>query len=164
MTYRNDIEQLFKEHFAQMHRLAVVLLNDDDLARDIVHDVFTTILEGEPGIAVSAGYLMRAVRNRCLNHIRNCNIHQRVASRILLENEEYDSEHWPDEKTITRIYDVISSELSLQEQTVIRLRFFCGLHLSEVVAEMGISKTAVYKHLRHALLLIRKKLNQDGEV
>lgn len=164
MTYRNDIEQLFKEHFAQMHRLAVALLHDDDLARDIVHDVFTTLLEGEPGIAVSAGYLMRAVRNRCLNHIRDCNIHQRIASRLFIENEEYDSEHWHDEKTITRIYDVISSELSSQEQRIIELRFFCGLRFSEVACEMGISQNAVYKHLRHALLLIRKKLNQDGEV
>lgn len=47
MTNRNDIEQLFKAHYAEMRRLAVALLHDDDLSRDIVHDVFATLLDGD---------------------------------------------------------------------------------------------------------------------
>ena len=92
MTNRNDIEQLFKAHYAQMHRLAVALLHDDDLARDIVHDVFASLLDGTPQILITGGYLLKAVRNRCLNHIRDCEIHQRIADRYFLENEEYDTE------------------------------------------------------------------------
>ncbi len=44
MTNRNDIEKLFKAHYQQMYRLAKALLQDDDLARDIVHDVFESLL------------------------------------------------------------------------------------------------------------------------
>lgn len=33
MTNRNDIQQLFKAHYAQMYRLAVALLYEDDFAR-----------------------------------------------------------------------------------------------------------------------------------
>ncbi|MBD5311546.1 MAG: sigma-70 family RNA polymerase sigma factor [Muribaculaceae bacterium] len=162
MTERNDIEQLFKAHYVQMHRWAVALLHDDDLARDIVHDVFVSLLDTTSDTEITASYLLRAVRNRCLNHIRNCEIHQRIACRYFIENEEYDSEDWPDDETIARIYELIKSELTPQARRVIELRFSSGMKFSGIAAEMGISETAVYRHLRHALIIIRQKLNQNG--
>lgn len=160
MTNRNDIEQLFKAHYAQMHRLAVALLHDDDLARDIVHDVFASLLDGTPQILITGGYLFKAVRNRCLNHIRDCEIHQRIADRYFLENEEYDTEDWPDEETIAQIYSLIRNDISPQARRVMELRFSDGLPFSKVAAAMGISETAVYRHLSHALTIIRQKLNE----
>ncbi|MDE6586860.1 MAG: sigma-70 family RNA polymerase sigma factor [Paramuribaculum sp.] len=162
MTNRNDIEQLFKAHYAQMYRLAVALLHDDDLARDIIHDVFASLLDSPIEILVTSGYLVKAVRNRCLNHIRDCEIHQRIANRYFLENEVYDSEDWPDEETISRIYSLIKSEISPQARRVMELRFSEGLPFARIAAVMGISETAVYRHLSHALTIIRKKLNENG--
>ena len=149
MTNRNDIEQLFKAHYAQMYRLAVALLHDDDLARDIVHDVFASLLDSSLDITVSGGYLIKAVRNRCLNYIRDCEIHQRIANRYFLENEEYESEDWPDDETIARIYSLIKSELSPQARRVMELRFSEGLPFARIATTMGISETAVYRHLSH---------------
>ena len=107
MTNRNDIEWLFKAHYAQMYRMAVVLLHDGDLARDIIHDVFVSLLDASLEIRVTGGYLIKAVRNRCLNYIRDCEIHKRIVNRYFLENEEYDIEDWPDEETIARICSLI---------------------------------------------------------
>lgn len=162
MTNRNDIERLFKAHYAQMYRLAVVLLHDDDIARDIVHDVFASLLDSPLDIIVTGGYLIKAVRNRCLNHIRDCEIHQRIANRYFLENEEYDSEDWPDEEIIVRIYNLIDSEISPQARHIMELRFSEKLPFARIAASMGISETAVYRHMSHALTTIRKKLNENG--
>ncbi|MDE6564125.1 MAG: sigma-70 family RNA polymerase sigma factor [Muribaculaceae bacterium] len=162
MTNRNDIERLFKAHYEQMFRLAVALLHDDDLARDIVHEVFASLLDGTFDIPVSCGYLLKAVRNRCLNHIRDCEIHQRIAKRYFIENEEYDREDWPDEEIIARIYTLIKSEISPQARRVMELRFSDGLPFARIAASMGISETAVYRHLSHAMIIIRKKLNENG--
>lgn len=145
-----------------MYRFAVALLHDDDLARDIVHDVFVTLLDGIHDSPISSGYLLKAVRNRCLNYIRDCEIHQRIANRYFLENEEYESEEWPDEETIARIYSLIKSEISLPARRIMDLRFSEGLPFSRIAASMGISETAVYRHLSHALTIIRKKLNENG--
>ncbi len=145
-----------------MHRLAVALLHDDDFARDIVHDVFASLLDGSHDIPISSCYLLKAVRNRCLNYIRDCEIHQRIANRYFMENEEYDSEDWPDEETIARIYSLIKSEISPQSRRVMELRFSQGLPFARVAASMGISETAVYRHMSHALTIIRKKLNENG--
>lgn len=162
MTDRNDIEQLFKSHYAQMYRLAVVRLHDYDLARDIVHDVFVSLLDGRGADLVSGGYLMRAVRNRCLNYIRDCESHQLIAHRYFRSVEEYDSEAWPDEETLALINDLIRGEISPQSRQIIELRFSEGKAFSQIAIEMGISETAVYRHLSHALKFIRKKLSENG--
>ena len=162
MTNRNDIKHLFKTHYGQMHRLAVALLHDDDLARDIVHDIFTSLLDGSVNILINGGYLLKAMRNRCLNHIRDCEMHQRVVNRYFIENDEYDEEEWPDRETIIRINEVIKSELSPQARRIIDLRFNNGMRFTKIATEMGISETAVYRHLHNALIIIRKKLNENG--
>lgn len=158
MTKRNDIELLFKEHFGEMHRLAFSLLHDGSLAADIVQDVFASMLERKVGIPVSGSYLMKAVRNRCLNHIRDCDIHQRIERGYFTDDAVYDPESQPDEGRIARIRKVISSELSPQARRIIELRFYRDLPFAEIASEMGISETAVFRHLRHAL----QKLNQYG--
>ncbi|WP_300954529.1 sigma-70 family RNA polymerase sigma factor [Paramuribaculum intestinale] len=162
MTNRNDIERLFKTHYAQMYRLATALLHDDDLARDIVHDVFASLLDRDQNILVNRGYLLKSVRNRCLNHIRDCGIHQRIANCYFLDNEEYDIEEWPDEETIARIDSMIRNDISPQARRVIELRFSNGMPFSRIATTMGISETAVYRHLSHALSVIRKKINDNG--
>ena len=161
MTNKNDIEQLFKAHYVQMCRVAIALLHNDELARDIVHDVFTTLLDSTSDTLVTGAYLLRAVRNRCLNHIRDCEIHQRIANRYFLYNEEYDAGDWPDDETITRVYTLIKSAISPQAQRVIELRFSDGLSFSRIAATMGISDSAVYRHLSHALTIIRQKLKEN---
>ncbi len=145
-----------------MYRLATALLHDDDLARDIVHDVFASLLDGHTSLHVSGGYLLKAVRNRCLNHIRDCEIHQRIANRYFLGDEEYDSERWPDDETVARIYSLIHNDISLQAKRVIELRFSDGMSFARIAAVIGISETAVYRHLSNALKVIRKKLNENG--
>lgn len=162
MTNRNDIEQLFKAHYAQMYRLATALLHDDDLARDIVHDVFAALLDGHLSLHVSGGYLLNAVRNRSLNHIRNCEIHQRIANRYFLDNEDYDSEEWPDDETIAQIYHLIHNDISTKAKRIIEMRFSDGMPFARIAATMGISETTVYRHLGNALKILRKKLNENG--
>ena len=163
MTHRTDIEKLFKKHYAQMHRQAAMLLHDNDFARDIVHDVFCTLLNGNIAVtALTSSYLLRAVRNRCLNHIRDLDIHGRVLGMYFTEMDEYDEEDWPDEATILEIYSIISDDLPEQCRRVVELRFVSGLKFEAVAREMGISQTAVFKHLRHALSIIRNKLRENG--
>lgn len=162
MTNRNDIETLFKANYPQMRRLARALLHDDDSARDIVHDVFESLLNSKNQALFSTAYLLSSVRNRCLSQIRNKGIHDRILNLYFSEMEEYDAEKWPDDETIARIYQIIKSELTPQCRRIMELRFINGLCFSKVAENLGISETAVYKHVRQALVIIRKKLNQNG--
>ena len=162
MTNRNDIETLFKANYPQMRRLARALLHDDDSARDIVHDVFESLLNSKNQALFSTAYLLSSVRNRCLSQIRDKGIHDRILNLYFCEMEEYDAEKWPDDETIARIYQIIKSELTPQCRRIMELRFINGLSFANVAENLGISENAVYKHVRHALVIIRKKLNQNG--
>ena len=161
MTDKNDIELLFKANFSRLHSLALAMIHDDDIARDIVHDIFASLLTAPQNQIVSPAYLVKAVRNRCLNQIRDLEIKNRVTNLFFLENDEYERDDWPDEVTIARIYQIINDDLTIQERQIMDLRFDKGLKFSKVAKSMGISENAVYKHFRQALKVIRKQLTNN---
>lgn len=161
MTDKNDIELLFKANFSRLHSLALAMIHDDDIARDIVHDIFASLLTAPQNQIVSPAYLVKAVRNRCLNQIRDLEIKNRVTNLFFLENDEYERDDWPDEVTIARIYQIINDDLTIQERQIMDLRFDKGMKFSKVAKSMGISENAVYKHFRQALKVIRKKLTHN---
>lgn len=162
MNTTKNIEQLFKAHYTRMRRLATTLLHDDDIARDIVHDVFAALLDSTAPHLISEAYLLKAVRNRCLNEIRNCDIRQRNNRGFFLENDEYDREDWPDDETITAIREIVDNRLTPQQHQVIKLRFVHKKQFATIADVMNISETAVYGHMRRALISIRQKLNKNG--
>lgn len=145
-----------------MHRLARMYVHDDNLSHDIVQDVFASCLYRPEEITISAAYLFNAVRNRCLNHIRNLDIRQRIMNTYFANWEEYDDKDWPDEKTLAEIISIVRHELPPQCRRVVELRFISGMKAEEIAGEMDISPRAVFKHIRHALSIIRKKLKENG--
>jgi RNA polymerase sigma-70 factor (ECF subfamily) len=161
MTKRNDIEQLFKSHYPAMHRLAMLTLRDEEAARDIVHDVFESLLTA--GLTdVSGQYLLRAVRNRCLNYLRGLSTKERILESYFLDEKEIEDEEWPDDETIAKIHATVANDLTVACRRVVELRFTAGRSYKEIAVGVGISEVAVYKHLRHAIDVLRSKLSQNG--
>lgn len=163
MGDRKQIESLFKTHYAAMHRTALMLLHDEEAARDAVHDVFASVLNSDSENTLTTTYLQRAVKNRCLNHMRDLDIHQRAMGRYRLDLQEIDDDEWPDTETLSWLQSIIRTDLTEQGKRAIKLRFVKGLKFSEVARQMGMSENAVYKHMRQALLTLRNKLKDNGE-
>ena len=161
MTTKDDIERLFRTHYAAMYRLAMLILRDDDVARDIVHDVFEALLVSVQS-DVSAPYLLTAVRNRCLKHIRRLSAIDRLKKAYSVDESEIEDEEWPDDATIALIQKTVAYGLTEACRCVVELRFSEGKSYQEITEILGISKVAVYKHLRHAIDVLRKKLSQNG--
>ncbi len=145
-----------------MYRLAKALLLDNDSAHDIVHEVFVSLLYSKDDAKISLTYLLSAVRNRSLNMIRDKGIHNRILNLYFCDIDEYDTEDWPDEETIAEIYQIIKEDLTPQCRRIMELRFIEGLKFSKIAETIGVSENAVYKHVRQALIEIRKHLNQHG--
>ncbi len=161
MTIKDDIERLFREHYAAMYRFAMIILREDDVARDIVHDVFEALLiSGRSD--VSEVYLLAAVRNRCLKYIRSLSAQDRMKAAYFVYETEIEDEDWPDDETIVLIKSTVSHELTDVCRRVVDLRFSEGKSYQEIADILSVSKVAVYKHLRHAIDVLRKKLSQNG--
>ncbi len=159
MVTIDDIEILFKSNYTRMHALASAMLHDKEAAYDIVHDVFASILDGGADKHPDSAYLMRSVRNRCLNRLKAIDIRERFRQLYLIENEESDDfEDWPDEDTIALI-EQSKKEMPPKCLEVFSMRFYNGLSASEISRILGTGERVVYKHLSHALNILKNKLN-----
>ena len=161
MTTTNDIEQLFITHYTSMHWLAMLLLRNEDVARDIVHDIFESLLNAGH-TDVSGQYLLKSVRNRCLNYLRGLSTSERIKELYALDEQEVAAEEWPDDETIAKIHSTVSNNLTDACRRVVELRFTDGMSYKEISQTLGISEVAVYKHLRHAIDVLRKQLSKNG--
>ena len=161
MTKIDDIENLFRAHYASMYRLAVLILRDENVSKDIVHDVFEALLISGK-IDVAEPYLLTAVRNRCLKHIRNQSVKDRLKEIYSIDEEEILSEEWPDEETIGLIQRTLAKDLTESCRKVVKMRFAESKSYQEIADALGISTVAVYKHLRHAIDVLRKNLSKNG--
>lgn len=161
MTTRKEIEKLFRDNYTAMHLLAYRLLNDDQSAKDIVHDVFMSIMSC--GFSeITPAYLLRAVRNRCINLLRDMTVRQRIQGLYAIELSEIENDELPDEALMDSMKSIIATRLSEQCQRVLKLRFTDGMSYNEIATMLNISDVAVYKHLRHALDVLRQNLKENG--
>ncbi|MDE6768517.1 MAG: sigma-70 family RNA polymerase sigma factor [Muribaculaceae bacterium] len=177
MITSDNIERLFRENYNQMLRLAFAILQDENAARDVVHDVFASIIDNGSAVNTSRyansadcsrcgnttesatlQYLLRATRNRCLNQLRHLSVRERIHGLYLLDMEEDINPDWPDENTFLAIRRTVESELSGNCKDAVKLRFQKGLDTKKIASILGISRQAVYKHLSHAVNILRTKL------
>ena len=163
MTRKQELETLFRQHYRQMYRLATLLLHDNAVSKDIVHDVFAQLLTSSTELheETVAAFLLTSVRNRCLNVIRGRKIQERVQRLYLLD---LDTTIIPPDlfceelKTLSEGISLLTPPVCRE---VVELHFRDNLTFREIAVRLGVSETTVYKHLRRALQQLREHLKRD---
>ena len=160
MKDNEALETLFRTHYREMYRLAMTLLHDEAESKDVVADVFVRMAEA--GRTEGAGYLLAAVRNRCLNQLRNRSIQQRIQRLYLLDQEV---EAKPAEQLCEESRQ-LEQGIGLLEppmcEQVVRMHFEQGLTFREIARQLCTSETTVYKYLRRAMHQLRQHLNKES--
>ena len=153
------IELLFKEHFQVMLKLAVMLLHDKEEARDIVHDVFTRLLDGDIRFDKdkAEAFLLSCVRNSCLNVIRSRNTREQ-AMRLYLPDESTEGL----EERVQALQDGLKDLKPPICLDIVLMHYRDGMTFKEIAAHFGVSETTIYKHLREAMNQLRLTLKQLG--
>ena len=153
------IELLFKEHYQVMLKLAVMLLHDKEEARDIVHDVFTRLLDGDIRFNKdkAEAFLLSCVRNSCLNVIRSRNTREQ-AMRLYLPDESTEGL----EERVQALQDGLKDLKPPICLDIVLMHYRDGITFKEIAAHFGVSETTIYKHLREAMNQLRLTLKQLG--
>ena len=159
MTTKSDIEQLFQSNYRAMLTLAIRLLHDADTARDIVHDVFESVLS-ENLSTVTSAYLLTGVRFASLKHLRSLSLRERFNNLYALDLDEIEDDEWPDPEDVARLNELINQSLTMQDRRVVKMRFNERMSYDEIAGQLGISEVVVYKHLRHAMDVLRQNFNR----
>lgn len=163
MLDKNTVEGLFRQHYGKMINLACTLLADDAEAQDVVQDVFTRLMRHDYQMATDKveGYLMTAVRHRCLNAIRQKNVRQRVNELLPIDDTD---DLQPVEQQVAQleqIHDFVDTRLKEPYRSIFNLRFDQDMTLKEIATRLGMSTSAVYKYLNQAIQRIRIQFNND---
>ena len=155
-----DIERLFRQHYERMYRLARTILYDADECRDVVSDVFERLLREDTVLLpdTEEAYLLRSVRNRCLNIIAHKGVRERVEKMLVMDEETMISDN--DDEQLDRLHDIIDHLEPPIRQRILRLRLQQEMTYQEVADAMGVSKVTVYNHLSQATDTIKQIFKQ----
>ena len=108
----------------------------------------------------ASAYLMRSVKNACLNILSKKKRDERLIKFLPLSNEESIRLEEPSrlEERWQATMDCIDHDLSHQTAAVIRMCYGEGCSYRETAEELGISISAVNKHIVKGLRTLREKL------
>lgn len=155
---KEEFENIYRQHYAKMYRLARTMLYDADESKDVVSDIFARLLREKyhPQQHQQEGYLMTAVRNRCCDVLSHKSMRERVEKLFLQEWQQSNviSTNTDDDR-LERLVQFVESELPPLSQQIFQLRFLRELSYEEVAQATGVSKVTVYNHLAQSLQRIR---------
>ena len=156
---RQEFEHLFKDNYPHMYRMAFSMVENADDAKDAVHQVFTKIWRGKPQVAEESvrGYLLAATRNQCLHLLRSRQLQRQMEHELQQDMAVSDSEEC--KELLQQLQQVIEDNLTEQDRRVLSLHYEEDMTYSETAKVLGISTSAVNKHITRSLAKIRKNLN-----
>ena len=163
---KEEIGILFRQHYGPMIRLAKRMLYDDEESRDVVSEVFATLIKTDILPKNMEGYLMASVRNRCLNLLEHKDVRAKFEHAYTLEmkrNAATDDDaisYTSVEQWYQQIMSFAKQHLSAQTLRVFRMRHIDGMKYQEIADQLDISRVMVYKHLAKAMNTIREYNNQ----
>ena len=160
---QKEIETLFRQHYAAMYRLARTILYDADESKDVVSDVFVRLLHNNPSVQVEKmeGYLMTAVRNRCLDVLSHKSVREQVEKLFSQELKQRHIIARNEDERLDRLMQYIERELPPLSQQILRLRFLQEMTYEEVAQEVGVSKVTVYNHLWQSMHRIKEYFSKN---
>lgn len=156
---RKEIESLFKTHYTQMYHLALTLLFDEAESKDVVSDVFASLLSGRVVMrAVNAkAFLLASVHHRCLNVLQHKQVQERFARLLTEDTDTLVSDNTAEEQMqMKELMRYVRDNLSPLEQQIFRLRYLKEMTCQEVAEALNVSRQTVHTHLKQSVEKIRK--------
>ena len=159
MNYsKQEFERLFKDSYPHMYRMAFSMVENADDAKDAVHQVFAQIWRNKPRVVENSirGYLLAATRNQCLHTLRSRQLQKQMEEELQQEITASDNEER--EELLQQLRQVIENNLTEQDRRVLSLHYDDEMTYAETATVLGISASAVNKHITRSLAKIRQTL------
>lgn len=157
-------EQLFRRNYSEMIHLARVLLGErlrvgasagiDGEAEDVVQNIFLRIADSDIP-PKNDSYLLIAVRNACMNRIRQLQLHERVKNLLPIEDE---TDLQPIDKQLERLDGIaafVDEQLEEPHRSIFHLRFDEDLTIAEIARRLNLNPNTTYKYLAQSIQKIR---------
>ncbi|WP_306349761.1 RNA polymerase sigma-70 factor [Flavobacterium sp. '19STA2R22 D10 B1'] len=156
-------EKVFKMYFKNLHAFAYTFMKNDDIAEEIVQNVFFRIWEKRDQLQIDdslKAYLYRAVHNESLNHLK----HLKVKSSFQLQYSDHMESSNSDasnEMIASELENNIQkaiNELPQQCRTIFQMSRYEQLKYQQIADHLNISIKTVENQMGKALKVLRSKL------
>lgn len=155
------IKELFEQYYVSLVLFAKMYVVDEDVAKDVVQDVFYVLVEKREKFTTIANlkvYLYSAVKNRCLKHIRHEEVKERYGKYVLLnENDETVYQERILEEEVFALLNQAIQELPAQCKKVFLLTLE-GKSNPEIAQLLNVSIETVKSHKKTGKRILYGKL------
>ena len=163
---RKDVESLFKTHYAQMYHLALTLLFDEAESKDVVSEVFASLLNDSAIVRTddARAFLLTSVRHRCLNVLQHKQVQERFARLLTEDADTLMKDNTVEEQMqMEELMRYVQDNLSPLEQDIFRMRYLREMTCQEVAEALNVSRQTVHAHLKQTVKIIRKYFNSNSK-
>jgi RNA polymerase sigma-70 factor (ECF subfamily) len=155
-------DSVFRTWYPVLVRVAGVLLRDADASEEVAQEVMLELWRRrhllDTGVSLRA-YLLRAVRNRSLNHLRHLRVRRETESDVeALYDEPTGSDQPIVARELAEAVQVALRELPPRCREVFELSRVHGLKYAEIANALDISQKTVEAQMGKALKIMRERL------
>lgn len=156
-------EAIFRQWYEPVVRSANRVLHDPGVAEELSQDVFLELWRRRESLAPDssvAGYLMQAVRNRSLNHLRHLQVQRKSA--VYVEALSEPAEQADADTQAGELQDAIRDAIEAlppRTREVFLMSRERNLRYIEIAEQLGVTVKAVEANMSRALRQLREKLS-----
>ena len=155
------IDILYEEHYDTVVRIAFNVVDDIEVAKDIVQELFLNVWLKRHHLSIKnplANYLAKAVTNRCLNYLRDNYRSPRIYRHLVIKTEKNAGEESLEQGDLERLVQLSVDSLPPKCKLIFNLSRSREMSYNEIASYLGISKKAVEKQITKALKHLRRNL------
>jgi len=154
---------IYQRYYRLLYIHALKKLNDEEEAKDIIQELFTTLWTKRETILQDtnfAAFLYTSVRNRVLDYFS----HQKVASRYIdslqgfIDTDPVSADDRVHERELLEFIQAEIQSLPPKMREVFLLSREENLSHKEIAEQLGISEQTVSKQISNALKVLRYKM------
>lgn len=160
---KDTFDNLFKSHFGDLVGFVCSYVNDEEVAKDIVHDVFLVVLKNQKKLDRSyslKSYLFTLSKNYALNYLKHLRVVVMNERQVIEVLENADEEINAYEQRMTRLNEKLDALSGKQREALMKC-FVEGQKYKDVADEMGISINSLKTHISRGLKFLREELKED---
>ncbi len=156
--WETEFEDLFKKNYSRLFYCALDWVEDSEAAKDIVSELFSEVWNQYERLRNEKieAYLYRSVRNRSINYLKHKAVVIQHQQSFLSMKEEFIDEDAAAHEENLQLIDSTLEQFTPQTRFIFEQCYFKGKKYQEVADLMGISSSAVHKHMNKAFAIFRK--------
>ncbi len=158
----SDIEhfnQLFRLYYEPLYRYALFYITDEEVCRDIASAAFEMLWKRIDSIEMTTAktLLYIDVRNKCIDHLRREQCHERYIKYVEHISEPFANEHQQlEHEEMMKLATQLVDKMKSPTREILEACYIENKKYKEVAEQMSISVATVKKHMVRALKQLRK--------